>query len=84
MSNKQHRLSIPAPYRKIGGFHTLDSNPIVHIPPVGRLVPQLTVAILENGLGENRGSSSGRDDGGGRRRHCDKRLRVEAEMVVEG
>ena len=84
MSNKQHRLSIPAPYRKIGGFHTLDSNPIVHIPPVGRLIPQLTITILKNSLREDGGSNSGGDDGGGRRRHCDERLRVEVEVIAEG
>ena len=75
VSNKQHRLSIPAPYRKVSGLHALDSDPIVHIPPVGGLVPQLTVAVLKNGLRKDGGSSSGGDDGSGRRRHCNKKTK---------
>ena len=80
MSNKQHRLSIPAPYRKISRFHVLDSNPIVHISPVGRLVPQMIITVLKNGLGENGSGNSGRDDGGGGRRHSGKK---EQEMRGE-
>ena len=79
VSNKQHRLLIPAPYRKISGFHVLDSDPIVHVPSIGRLVPQVIITVLKNGLGENGGSSNGRDYGGGRWRHSKK-----ASMGGEG
>ena len=69
VSNKQHRLSIPAPYRKVSGFHALNSDPIVHVPAIGRLVPQVIITILKNGLRKDRSNGNGRDHGGGRRRH---------------
>ena len=72
VSNKQHRLLIPAPYQKIGGFHIFDSNPIVHIPSIGRVIPQVIIAALKNGLREDGSRGGSRDHGGGRRRHCYK------------
>ena len=69
VSNKQHRLSIPAPYWKISGLHALDSNSIVHIPSVRRVIPQVIVAVLQNGLREDGGRGSSQNHGGGGRRH---------------
>ena len=70
VSNKQYRLLIPALYWKISGFHILDSDPIVHVPSIGRVVPQVIVTVLKNGSREDGSRGSGRDHGGGRRRHC--------------
>ena len=78
VSNKQHHLSIPAPYRKISGFHVLDSDPIVHVPSIGRAVPQVIITVLKNGLGEDGGSSNG----GGRWRHSKKQV-WEVRVVAE-
>ena len=65
VSNKQHHLSIPALYQKISGFHILNSDPIVHVPSIGRVVPQVIITVLKNGLREDRSRGSGRDHGGG-------------------
>ena len=70
MSNKLHRLSIPAPYWKISGLHLGDLDPIVHIPSIDRTVPQMIITVLKNGLREDGRGGSGRDHGGGRGRHC--------------
>ena len=70
VSNKLHRLSIPAPYRKISGLCLGDLDPIVHIPSIDRTVPQMIITILKNGLREDGRRGSGRDHGGDRGRHC--------------
>ena len=77
VSNKQHHLSIPALYLQIGGLHSLEPNPVVHIPPIGGLISQMVITVLQNGLRKDGRKGSGGDHGSRRRRHC--WLRKEAE-----
>ena len=82
VSNKQHRLSIPAPYRKIGGLGIFNPDSVVHIPSIGRVVPQVVITVLQNGLRENGSRGGSRDHGSSRRRHCRKRA-WEVEVVAD-
>ena len=69
VSNKQHCLSIPAPYLHIGGLHLRELSPIVHVASIGRPIHQVVVTVLKNSLGEDGREGNGRDHRGGRRRH---------------
>ena len=75
MSNKQHCLLIPALYLQISGLHLRNLDPIVHISPIGRLIPQMIVTVLQNGLREHRRKGNSGDHGGSRGRHGDKNKR---------
>ena len=77
---KTQTVSIPAPYLHISGFQPRETDSIAHVASVGDMISQMVIAVLQNGLRENRGERSRRDDGGGGWRH-DSKARFMGKVV---
>ena len=63
--SQNNTVLIPAPYLHINGFQFREPNPIVHIPSIRGMIPQVIITVLQNGLRVNRREGDRGDDGGG-------------------